>query len=117
MALNYTTYTSQLANLMVQDPTDTNFTTFLPGCIDYAEQRIYRELDLQICRIVETTTVSSASRNLDYPTGLGTFIAVEQVNVITPSTALSSNGTRNPLTLVTKEYLDFAWPSARSNQG
>lgn len=117
MALNYTTYTDQLANLMVQDPTDTNFTTFLPGCIDYAEQRIYRELDLQVTRVVDTTTLSSFSRNLDYPTALGTFLVVEQINVITPVTAGTSNGTRNPLTVVTKEYLDFAWPSAANNQG
>src|SRR3954470_5557873 len=117
MPLNYTTYKDQLANLMVQDQTDANFVTFLPGAIDYAENRIYRELDLQVTRVVDTATVSSASRNLDYPTGLGTYLVVEQINVITPSTALSSYGTRNPLTPVTKEYLDFAWPSARANQG
>src|SRR4051812_48127323 len=117
MPLNYTTYTAQLANLMVQDPTDANFVTFLPGAIDYAEQRIYRELDLQVTRVVDTTTASSASRNLDYPTAIGTYLVVEQINVITPVTALSSNGTRNPLTMVTKEYLDFAWPSAVTNQG
>lgn len=117
MALNYSTFSSQLANLMVQDPLDANFVTFLPGAIDYAEQRIYRELDLQVTRVVDTTTVSSASRNLDYPTAIGTYLVVEQINVITPVTAGTSEGTRNPLTMVTKEYLDFAWPSARANQG
>src|SRR4051812_39383925 len=115
MALTYTSYVAQVSNLMVQDPTDANFLTMLPGMIDFAEQRIYRELDLQVTRIVDTTTVSSASRNLDYPTVIDTFLVVEQINIITPSTALSSNGTRNPLTMVTKEYLDFAWPSAVAN--
>lgn len=120
MSLNYTTYVDQLSNLMVQNSTDTNFLTFLPGCIDYAEQRIYRELDLQTARVADaSTTVSSGVRNFTLPTTTpnGNFVVVEQINILTPVTAGSSDGTRNPLTLVTKEYLDFAWPSATSNTG
>jgi hypothetical protein len=120
MSLNYTTYVNQLANLMVQGSTDPNFVTFLPGCIDYAEQRMYRELDLQTTRVADTsTTVSSGVRNFTLPTTTpnGNFVVVEQINILTPVTATSSNGTRNPLTLVTKEYLDFAWPSAATNTG
>ncbi len=120
MSLNYTTYVDQLSNLMVQGSTEANFLTFLPGCIDYAEQRIYRELDLQTTRVADaTTTVSSGVRNFTIPTTTpnGNFVVVEQINILTPVTATSSYGTRNPLTLVTKEYLDFAWPSAASNTG
>lgn len=117
MSLNYTTYVDQLANLMVQGSTDANFVTFLPGCIDYAEQRMYRELDLQVSRITDTTALSSGVRTLTLPSNTGTFVVVEQINVLTPSTATSSNGTRNPLTMVTKEYLDFAWPNAASYTG
>lgn len=118
MSLTYTTYTAQLANLMVQSSTDPNFVTFLPGCIDYAEQRMYRELDLQVSRVVDASaTLSSGVRNFALPTSIGVFTVVEQVNVITPSTALSSYGARNPLTAVTKEYIDFAWPNATAFTG
>lgn len=118
MSLNYLTYQSQLANLMVQQVTDPNFVTFFPGCIDYAEQRMYRELDLQVSRVVDATgTLSSGVRNFSLSTSLGIFTVVEQINVITPSTATSSNGTRNPLTMVTKEYLDYAWPNAVAFNG
>lgn len=113
MSLNYTTYTSQLSNLMVQVSGDPNFQTFLPGCIDYAEQRMLRELDFLFTRDQDnSTTLSSGSRSVLLSTVSGSFVVVEQISVITPVTAGTSNGTRNPLTRVTKEYLDFAWPNS-----
>ena len=117
MSINYTTYVSQLSNLMVETSTGANFTTFLPGCIDYAEQRMYRELDLLVTRDVDNTTfLSSGNRHVTLSSATGTFVVVEQISVITPVTAGTSNGTRNPLTPITKEYLDFAWPNS-SNTG
>lgn len=113
MSLTYTTYLNQISNLMVQSQTDPNFITFTPGMIDYAEQRIYRELDLQVSRVVDDSgSLTAQVRNFTLPTSLGVYTVVEQINVITPVTATSSGGTRNPLTPVTKEYLDFAWPNA-----
>ena len=113
MSLNYTTYVNQLSNLMVNASSDPNFITFLPGCIDYAEQRIYRELDLQTTRISDSASaLSSGIRNFTLPTDVGSFVVVEQFNVWSPVGATSSNATRNPLTPVTKEYLDFAWPTS-----
>jgi len=107
MSINYTTYNSQLANLMVQNSSDPNYVTFLPGCIDYAEQRIYRELDLLVTRDQDNNThLSSGSRSVLLSTVSGTFTVVEQISVITPITAGTSNGTRNPLTRVTKENVD-----------
>jgi hypothetical protein len=116
MSLTYTTYQSQLANLMVQTTTDPNFITFLPGCIDYAEQRMYRELDFLATRDDDfNTTLSSGIRSVLLSTVSGQFVVVEQVNVITPATA-GTSGIRNPLTRVTKDYIDFAWPNS-SNTG
>lgn len=113
MSLTYTTYTNQLANLMVETSTGANFVTFLPGCIDYAEQRIYRELDLLVSRDVDNTSFLSSGRRLVTLSSLtGGFVVVEQINVITPVTAGTSNGTRNPLTPVSKEFLDYAWPNS-----
>lgn len=107
MTLTYTTYVSQLSNLMVIPSTDSNFTTFLPGCIDYAEQRIYRELDLLHNRIVDATgNFTVNSRDYTLPTGTGTFIVVESIN------AISSGGNRTPMVPVTKEWLDAVYPNA-----
>lgn len=117
MSLTYTTYTNQLANLMVIGSTDANFQTFLPGCIDYAEQRIYRELDLLYTQVTDTTTLSSGNRNMAPPTTLGTYITIDEVNVITPVTATSSNGTRNPLTPVAPEVIDAFYPSGQTVTG
>lgn len=118
MSLTYTTYTAQIANLMVQSTTDPNFITMEPGMIDYAEQRIYRELDLQVSRVVDATTAFQAgSRNFTLPTSIGVFVVVEQINAITPAGTAAASGTRSPLIPVTKEFLDSAWPSAATNTG
>ncbi len=113
MSLTYTTYVQQLSNLMVILSTDANFQTFLPGCIDYAEQRCYRELDLLYTQVTDTTNVSSGNRDMTPPTTLGTYITIDAVNVITPVTATSSNGTRNPLTPVAPEVVDAIYPSGQ----
>lgn len=117
MSLNYTTYVDQLANLMVVGSTNANFLTFLPGCIDYAEQRIYRELDPLTVQVIDTTTVSSGNRNLSTPTTVGDYITVDAINIITPVTALSSNGTRNPLTATSPEVIDALYPSGQTTTG
>lgn len=117
MALDYDTYKSQLANLMVVPSTDSNFTTFLPGCITYAEQRIYRELDLLYTQITDASTesiTSSGNRNFTLPTTNGTFITVDYLNVITPAGTQSSVGTRVPLTPVSPNYIDMVYPSGQT---
>lgn len=116
MALNYTTYVSQLSNLMVVGSTDTNFQTFLPGCIDYAEQRIYRDTDLLATRVTDASaSLSSGIRSFNLPTSQGTFLVVESVNVITPSTATSVNGTRSPVVMTSRDFIDSVYPSGLSN--
>lgn len=117
MSLTYTTYTAQIANLMVISSTDANFQTMLPGMIDYAEQRTYRELDPLQVQVTDTTTLSSGNRNMTPPTTLGTYITIDSVNVITPVTATSTNGTRNPLTPVSPEFMDAAYPSGQTVTG
>lgn len=116
MSINYTSYVSQLSNLMVIPSTDSNFITFLPGCIDYAEQRIYRELDLLYTQTTDATKqVSSGFREFSLSTAVGTFITVDQLNIITPSATPSSLGTRVPLIPVSPEFLDSAYPTGGSS--
>jgi hypothetical protein len=112
MSLTYTTYVDQLANLMVIGSTDANFLTFLPGCIDYAEQRIYRELDLLYVQQTDTSqSVSSGDRNFTLPTSIGTFIVVNTFNVIVPAGATAATGTRVPLIPVDLSLIDAVYPS------
>jgi hypothetical protein len=51
------------------------------------------------------------------PTSIGTFITVDNINIITPSTALSSNGTRVQLTPVSREVIDIIYPSGQTATG
>jgi hypothetical protein len=120
MSLTYTTYTQQLANLMVETSSagfTPEFQTFLPGCIDYAEQRIYREVDLLYTVTTDnTTTCSSGVRNFTLPTGIGTFITVQQISVFSPAGTTTGNGTRVPLIPVSRDFLDNAFPTQLSSQ-
>lgn len=115
MAINYTTYVSQLSNLMIVGSTDANFQTFLPGCIDYSEQRIYREMDLVQTTVTDTSVFfSSGQRTLTLPS---TWVVIEEINVFSSAGTTSSNGNRNQLTPITREYINYAYPSNSTFQG
>ena len=115
--LDYTTYVSQLSNLMVVPSSDTNFTTFLPGCIDYAEQRIYRDLNFINTTVYDTSvTISSNTRFSTLPLSVNGstmgFMTVTVMNVLTPAGATSSNGTRNPMARTWPKVLNFLFPTS-----
>ena len=115
MSLDYPTYVSQISNLMVIGSTDANFQTMLPGMITYAEQRIYRELDLLYTQTTDATTqVSSGNRNFSLPTSVGTFITVDNLNIITPAGTQSSAGSRVPLMPVDRSFIDLVYPSGQT---
>ena len=118
MSLNYTTYVAQISNLMAIGSTDTNFQTMLPGMIDYAEQRIYRELDPLFAQVTDASaSCSSGVRNFTPPTATGSFITIDSFNIITPVGSGSSNGTRVPLTPVSPEFIDAVYPSGQTVTG
>lgn len=106
MPLTYSTYVTTLANLMVVPETDPNFVQILPSIIDYAEGRCYRDLDL-LSEIVtnDTQTLNANTRTVSLPVpAAGPYNVVEQVNLL-------ESGVRTPLTPVSREVLDFMWPS------
>lgn len=113
MSLTYATYVTALSTLTTIPSSNTEFQAILPDCIDYAEQRIYRELNL-LSTVVRDASQALApnSRNFTLPTSQGTFVVVNGINVITPAGTAPDNGTRNPLTPVSRDYLDLVWPSA-----
>lgn len=110
--LDYTTYVSQIANMIPVGSTDAGFTTMLPDAIDYAEGRMYYELDLLAWRVTDSTTVSSGNRNMTLPTNSGSFLVVEGINIISPSSlSITSSGNRNPVTFTSREFIDATYPS------
>ncbi len=116
--LNYDSYVSRLANMFPISSADVNFNTFIPDNINYAEQRIYRELDLVAVQATDgSAQVSSGNRNFTLPTTVGTFITVDQINIITPAGTPSSIGSRIPLMPVSPEYIDLTYPSGQQSTG
>lgn len=112
MSLTYATLSSSLSVLTAITESNVNFQAMLPDAIDYAEQRLYREMDL----IAEDVRDSSASttanvRNFTLPTALGTFQIISGINVITPAATAPESGTRNPCTPVSLDVLNWTWPS------
>lgn len=106
----YVTIMSQLLTVPVNDPT---FVSVLPRIIDYAEQRSYREGDFLTTVTRDSSVACTANlRTLPLPTDIH-FVTVQQVNIITPAGTTNPDlGTRNPLSLATKEFLDNVYGSA-----
>lgn len=110
--LTYATYKSTLATLSVVPATDPNWLEILPSAIDYAELRIYRDLDLlQTTKRAYTYNCEADTMNTDIP--LGDFVTLQSINVITPlGSANPSDGTRNPLIPTSLSYLQYAYPNS-----
>ncbi len=117
MSLNYTTYVQQLANLTVVSTGDANFNTQMPGIIDYAEQRLYRELDLVATRITDTSSLGFTTANqrlTPLSTATGQFLVVEEVNIIDGTAA---TGDRYPATYTSRPFIDLCYPSNTTATG
>lgn len=114
MSLTYTTYVNSIVNLMpVASSTTPEFVTVLPNIIDDAEQRMYRELDLlnTITRDA-SAALSAGSRTFNLPAANGTFITVDNINVVTPAGQSNPDlGTRNPVVPSSRDMLNAYFPS------
>lgn len=119
--LTYSSYVNQIAQMAVVAPDDANFLEILPSMIDYAELRIYRDLDL-----MNTSTsihgssikVDAGNRNLTFPMtlpdGSGSIVVTEQLNLIVPPGQTDPDGplaSRISLLPTTKEFLDAVYGS------
>ncbi len=112
MAMTYSDLVTLVASAIVVPTTNSDFLTAFPGWITYSEGRIYRELDMLDANIRDSSSACTpGSRNFNLPVTVGTFLILDGINIITPAGSGAEAGTRNPLTPVSRDFLDYAWPS------
>lgn len=116
--MNYNDYLTRVASTMVQNDTaDPDWLSMLSASIDYAEKRIYRELDLLDTLITNTSLTTTANNRLLSIAGTSArFVKLSSVNAVTPSGASSvDTGTRVPLSPVSKAFINALYPSSAMN--
>lgn len=107
MSYTYSSWVTALANEIVVISTDPNFVGILPSCIDYAEQRLYSELDLLDTVTRDSAPLTIGNRNFTLPNNNGQFVVTNGFNLITPSTTTNPDlGARNQLIPISRDYLD-----------
>jgi len=110
--MNYAQIVTTLSTMTGIPETDANFVAVLPSVWVYADGRIYRDLDMLVANVRDSTASTAAlNRNFNLPTTVGTFLVVDGINVITPAATGPDSGTRHPLTPVSRDVLDAIWPS------
>lgn len=110
--MNYTEIVAALSTLTATPSTEDNFVAILPSTFAYADGRIYRDLNMLVADVRDSSSSTSAlSRNFNLPTTVGTFLAIDGMNVITPAATAPDSGTRTPLQPVSRDFLDMCWPS------
>jgi hypothetical protein len=99
-----------MAQLLAINPSSTLTTTNIPllnAMIDYAELRIYRELDfLNTQKDSDTSDLTIGTRTITIP---GNIFIVNSAYIVTPASTASNAGTRIPLSRVSLEFLNFIW--------
>lgn len=107
MSYTYSSWVTALANEIVVQDTDPNFLGILPSCIDYAEQRIYSELDLLTTVTRDSAPLVANNRNFTLPSNNGRFVVTNGINLITPAgTTNPDSGTRTQLIPISRDFLD-----------
>lgn len=121
MALNYTTFISEIATITTVSSTvlvsgDSNFGGIMDGLIDYMEGRIYRDLDLISASILDTSvTCTSGVRSVTLSTVQGNPLQINALNLFSSAGTTSSNATRVPLIPAARSVIDMVYPSAVSS--
>lgn len=117
MSLTYATFVQRFADLGGTLKSDINPSIVIPSAIDYAEQRLYRELNLITAQVTDNNgSLSSDNRTLVLSTAVGSFISVQEINVVTPASLNSSQGgTRNKLAPAALNWVNYLYPSDKSS--
>lgn len=116
MSYTYASFQTALALEMVvpnANVNEPNFVAILPTIIDYAEQRLYRELDLLAGTLLQVVPTTANVRLFDLSQAPVYILAVERMRVLLPAGATALNYTSAPpLTPVSVEYLDAVYSGA-----
>lgn len=121
MAQNYTTLVSEIATITaitsdVLVNGDNNFSGIMDVLIDYAEGRLYRELDLPVVSVTDTSvSCTSGVRSISLSTTQGTLLVIQTLNLLSSAGATSSYATRIPLVPTSQAVIDAVYPSATSS--
>lgn len=114
--MNYDTVVKTLQTMLEipLNQSDENFTRIMPRIIEYAENRIYRELDFLATTSLTTATVTADSREVVLPS---TVLVLRFLSVIIPTpdpipntTRFRNANTRIMLERVSPEAMDVMWP-------
>jgi hypothetical protein len=105
VSYTYATFSTALAKALAVDETDANFAALLPTIIDDAEQILYRELDLVTASVAVNGTMVANDRYFTLPSSGGHIIVLDAINVF------DADSIRHPLKAVTRDVVDFLWPS------
>jgi hypothetical protein len=93
---------------------NTDFNNILPRAFEYAEGRVYRELDFVANRTIDnSTTLTANSRSVTLPTASNYFV-IQSVNAISPAGSTAAAGVRNRLELVSNDFMDYAYPTEQN---
>lgn len=121
MGLTYNSYVSEIATITAITSSvlvngDANFSGIMGGIIDYAEGRLWRDLDLPIMSVTDISVVcTSGVRTINLSTTQGTLLVVQTLNIFSSAGTTSSNTTRVPIVPVTIAVVDALYPSALSS--
>lgn len=107
MSYTYSSWFAAAAQELVVDVTMPEYAAVAPSAIDYAEQRMYRELDLLNTVTRDSAPLIANNRNFTLPQTNGRFVVTNGFNLITPAgTTNPDSGTRIQLIPVSRDYLD-----------
>src|ERR1035437_675547 len=112
MAYTYAQYVTELAILAGYDPADPNFNSNIPSCLDYAQDRIGRELNLLNSVSTNYSLTTTGGSRLVSLIGINVNV-LENINIVTPVGAVTpDSGARNPLVIQNKAWLDWTFGSS-----
>ena len=108
-----------MANLTVISSNDPSFQTMLPGMIDYAEQRIYREGDFLATYAGFQSNCVANTRNFTYGSSATVnFLVIDTLWATTSiSTTFSSTMTIRPLEIASRQFIDLVYPNDTTSVG
>jgi hypothetical protein len=121
MGITYSTLVSECATITTVSSTmlvsgDANFSGIMDAAINYAEGRLWRDLDLPAARVTDTSVVcTSGVRSISLSTTQGTLLVIESLNLYSSAGTTSSNAQRIPLVPASQAVINTIYPSALSS--